>query len=438
MGRIGETIIRTWQTAHVMKQRRGALPGDGAGRQPAGPPLRGQVHDRPGGDARPGRRDRLGRAGQAGRPGAVGAGLLRRPAARRAQGRRDRLGAHGRRERLDPDAAAAAAAADVRRVRRAAGPARRALRLARRARGRAGRPLDSERRLVPTRDVSGLSKADLPENDALPADRGRPRDVRGPRRRRAHRAASPPPSCRWPSATSCSDGARCDDALLLLLLDSRAPGRGAPPLRRRWRPRSTAGLVTRPGRRGGLLPGRLRTSGSGRAAFAAASPPARARPDGADVPRAALARLLDAEYEARIAVRGDARRRRVSSAAGCGACFVRCFRRRTWRRRGRWCAGPAPHHPLVLGRRRAPWPAATPELAARAAALGRVHRAGQRGGAAARPRSRSPSTAMLARLGRRTVGRSCAADGRAAGRRRAGRWTCSPMPRATEVRLFAS
>src|SRR5436305_2816615 len=29
MGRIGETIIRTWQTAHVMKQRRGPLPGDG-------------------------------------------------------------------------------------------------------------------------------------------------------------------------------------------------------------------------------------------------------------------------------------------------------------------------------------------------------------------------------------------------------------------------
>jgi urease subunit gamma len=29
MGRIGETIIRTWQTAHVMKQRRGSLPGDG-------------------------------------------------------------------------------------------------------------------------------------------------------------------------------------------------------------------------------------------------------------------------------------------------------------------------------------------------------------------------------------------------------------------------
>lgn len=30
MGRIGETVIRTWQSAHVMKRRRGALPGDGA------------------------------------------------------------------------------------------------------------------------------------------------------------------------------------------------------------------------------------------------------------------------------------------------------------------------------------------------------------------------------------------------------------------------
>jgi len=30
MGRIGEVVIRTWQTAHVMKKRRGALPGDGA------------------------------------------------------------------------------------------------------------------------------------------------------------------------------------------------------------------------------------------------------------------------------------------------------------------------------------------------------------------------------------------------------------------------
>src|SRR5690606_5957609 len=29
MGRVGEVVLRTWQTAHAMKQRRGALPGDG-------------------------------------------------------------------------------------------------------------------------------------------------------------------------------------------------------------------------------------------------------------------------------------------------------------------------------------------------------------------------------------------------------------------------
>jgi urease subunit alpha len=31
MGRIGEVVLRTWQTAHVMKKRRGALEGDGSG-----------------------------------------------------------------------------------------------------------------------------------------------------------------------------------------------------------------------------------------------------------------------------------------------------------------------------------------------------------------------------------------------------------------------
>ncbi|MFZ4485463.1 MAG: urease subunit alpha [Candidatus Nanopelagicales bacterium] len=30
MGRVGEVIMRTWQTAHAMKRRRGSLPGDGA------------------------------------------------------------------------------------------------------------------------------------------------------------------------------------------------------------------------------------------------------------------------------------------------------------------------------------------------------------------------------------------------------------------------
>ena len=34
MGRVGEVVMRTWQTAHVMKARRGSLPGDGAADNP--------------------------------------------------------------------------------------------------------------------------------------------------------------------------------------------------------------------------------------------------------------------------------------------------------------------------------------------------------------------------------------------------------------------
>ena len=52
MGRIGETIIRTWQTAHAMKLRRGSLPGDARCRQRACPALRRQVLHLPGGGAR--------------------------------------------------------------------------------------------------------------------------------------------------------------------------------------------------------------------------------------------------------------------------------------------------------------------------------------------------------------------------------------------------
>ena len=80
MGRIGETIIRTWQTAHVMKQRRGALAGDGAADNLRARRYVAKYTIAPavthGLDAR----DRLGRAGQAGRPRAVGAGVLRRAA----------------------------------------------------------------------------------------------------------------------------------------------------------------------------------------------------------------------------------------------------------------------------------------------------------------------------------------------------------------------
>ena len=134
MGRVGETIVRTWQTAHVMAARRG---GDG---QRAAEALRGQVHDLPGDRARDRVRGRLGRGRQARRPRAVGPGVLRDPAAAGAQGRRDRLRADGRRQRLDPDAAAGARAADVRGVGPARGAALADLRRAerRRAAGDAG------------------------------------------------------------------------------------------------------------------------------------------------------------------------------------------------------------------------------------------------------------------------------------------------------------
>ena len=75
MGRVGETIIRTWQTAHAMKARLGASGGRADNAAPQ--TLRREVHDLPGGDARHRRARRLGRGRQARRPRAVGPGLLR-------------------------------------------------------------------------------------------------------------------------------------------------------------------------------------------------------------------------------------------------------------------------------------------------------------------------------------------------------------------------
>jgi urease subunit alpha len=42
MGRVGEVVLRTWQTAHVMKARRGFLPGDGIGSNGGNDNLRAQ------------------------------------------------------------------------------------------------------------------------------------------------------------------------------------------------------------------------------------------------------------------------------------------------------------------------------------------------------------------------------------------------------------
>ena len=81
MGRVGEVICRTWQTAHKMRGERGRLAQRaGRQRQPAHPPLHRQVHDQPGDHARHRARSRIGRGRQAGRSRAVEAGVLRRQA----------------------------------------------------------------------------------------------------------------------------------------------------------------------------------------------------------------------------------------------------------------------------------------------------------------------------------------------------------------------
>ena len=105
MGRVGEVIIRTWQTADKMKRQRGALARRRpAQRQFARQALCREIHHQPRDRAWRLEAHRLGREGQARRPRAVDAGLLRREARLHHQGRRDRRGADGRPQRLDPDA----------------------------------------------------------------------------------------------------------------------------------------------------------------------------------------------------------------------------------------------------------------------------------------------------------------------------------------------
>ena len=137
MGRVGEVIIRTWQTAHKMKTQRGALPGDGDGNDNARVKRYiAKYTINPAIAQGMAQRDRLDRGGQAGRSRAVVAGVLRREARPGDQGRLDRLRADGRSQRLDPDAAAGALPADVRRLRPRAGGKLRHLRFGGGAGGR--------------------------------------------------------------------------------------------------------------------------------------------------------------------------------------------------------------------------------------------------------------------------------------------------------------
>ena len=117
MGRVGEVLIRTWQTAHKMKVQRGGFAGrKGRQRQSACAPLHRQIHDQPGDRSGVVETCRFDRGRQARRPGDVESGLFRREAGNGAGRRYDRSRADGRPQRVDPDAAADALSPNVRRL----------------------------------------------------------------------------------------------------------------------------------------------------------------------------------------------------------------------------------------------------------------------------------------------------------------------------------
>ncbi len=121
MGRVGEVITRTWQTAHKMKQQRGALTSDTQRpRQLSRQALHREIHDQSGDRARHRARSRLDRSRQARGPGGVEAGLLRRQTVADPERRHDSRGGDGRSQCVDPDAAAGALPSDVRLVRQSA------------------------------------------------------------------------------------------------------------------------------------------------------------------------------------------------------------------------------------------------------------------------------------------------------------------------------
>ena len=169
MGRIGEVITRTWQTADKMKRQRGPLPGEKSGSDNVrvrryvakftiNPAIaHGVAHE-------------IGsvETGKARGPGAVEARVFRRQARDDRQGRDDRVVGDGRRQRFDPHAAAGDLPADVRQLRRRA-----ALHFAdvfSKAAVNAGlrEKLGLKKNAVAVNHCRGLTKRDMINNDALP------------------------------------------------------------------------------------------------------------------------------------------------------------------------------------------------------------------------------------------------------------------------------
>ena len=200
MGRIGEVIIRTWQTADKMKKQRGALTGETSGddnrrvkryvaKYTINPAIAHGLSEHVGSIE----------VGQARRPRGVEAGLLRREAGAGGQGRSDRLGRHGRSQRLDPDPSAGALPPDV----RGAGPGAQLDLGHVRVGGRAGRrrpaPVGAR---APGAGGGTVPRPEQARHDSQrrgAADRGGSGDVRSPGRRRAADLRAGPRSSHGPA-----------------------------------------------------------------------------------------------------------------------------------------------------------------------------------------------------------------------------------------------
>ena len=197
----------------------------------------------------------------------------------------------------------------------------------------------SERRLVPVKDVSRPVQGQPAGERRAARDRRGQRDVRGARRRRAHRAAARRRTAHGPALLPVLSPM---NALLLLLLDSRAPA-GAHHHSGGMEAAVGTGLVAQPGQPGGLLPGQAPDVGPGRGRvrrrgvpasirfvpneLRAASPPSCPPTSG---PRSARSGPCSTPSSRRGRPPRRRARRRVSSAAGCCACSVRSCPRRIW------------------------------------------------------------------------------------------------------------
>ena len=206
MGRIGEVIMRTWQTADKMKRQRGALPGEKAGsdnlrarryvaKYTINPAIaHGIAHE-------------VGsvEAGQARRSGAMEARIFRRQARDGAEGRNDRVGRDGRSERVDPHPAARDLPADVRGVRRARCSSTSLTFVSKAARApEIGAPQSGAQSGAVSRNAASLTKRDMINNDALPNIEVDP-DTYEVRADGELLTCEPAASCRWRSATFCSE-----------------------------------------------------------------------------------------------------------------------------------------------------------------------------------------------------------------------------------------